>query len=71
VEGGAGGVSNCLEEGCRGRTVLAVYMMGAEQFSGVDETLFYALVLLVEQGCRVLQRSGVTGIVNVVFTAVA
>jgi MFS family permease len=59
----------------RGRTALAVYMQGTQNLSGIDGVLYYAPMLFMQAGLTNSKASflasGVTGIVNVVFTAVA
>ena len=60
--------------GLRGRTLLALFMLGAQQLSGIDGVLFYAPTLFKQAGLdsqnASFLASGVTGIVNVVFTIV-
>ncbi|KAI5799038.1 general substrate transporter [Geopyxis carbonaria] len=59
----------------RSRTALAVYMMATQQLAGIDGVLYYAPMLFSQAGLSsssaAFLASGVTGIVNVVFTALA
>ncbi|CAE6475317.1 unnamed protein product [Rhizoctonia solani] len=56
----------------RGRTLLAVFMMGMQQLSGIDGVLFYGPILFSQAGLTSRQASflasGVSGILNVVCT---
>ncbi|KAF9003724.1 general substrate transporter [Hymenopellis radicata] len=58
----------------RGRTLLALFMLGAQQLIGIDGLLFYAPTLFKQAGLdsehASFLASGVTGIVNVVFTLI-
>ncbi|KAF8954532.1 general substrate transporter [Flammula alnicola] len=58
----------------RGRTILALFMLGVQQLVGIDGVLFYAPTLFKQAGLNSQKASflasGVTGIVNVVFTIV-
>ncbi|KAF8755874.1 General substrate transporter [Rhizoctonia solani] len=50
----------------RGRTLLAIFMMGMQQLSGIDGVLFYGPILF-SQAASFL-ASGVSGIINVICT---
>ncbi|KDN39177.1 hypothetical protein RSAG8_08948, partial [Rhizoctonia solani AG-8 WAC10335] len=56
----------------RGRTLLAVFMMGMQQLSGIDGVLFYGPILFSQAGLTSRQASflasGVSGILNIVCT---
>ncbi|CAE6455960.1 unnamed protein product [Rhizoctonia solani] len=56
----------------RGRTLLAVFMMGMQQLSGIDGILFYGPILFSQAGLTSRQASflasGVSGILNIVCT---
>ncbi|KAK0461827.1 general substrate transporter [Desarmillaria tabescens] len=58
----------------RGRTILALFMLGVQQLAGIDGLLYYAPVLFKQAGLSTenatFLASGITGIVNVVFTIV-
>ncbi|KIY51575.1 general substrate transporter [Fistulina hepatica ATCC 64428] len=58
----------------RGRTIMALFMLGAQQLSGIDGVLFYAPILFQQAGFSSSNASflasGVTGLVNVAFTVV-
>ncbi|KIY66902.1 general substrate transporter [Cylindrobasidium torrendii FP15055 ss-10] len=58
----------------RGRTLMALFMLGVQQLSGIDGVLYYAPTLFKQAGLSSQSASflasGVTGIVNVVFTIV-
>ncbi|TRM67008.1 general substrate transporter [Schizophyllum amplum] len=60
--------------GLRGRTAMAIFMQSFQQFAGIDGVLYYAPVLFKQAGLSSQSASflasGVTGIVNVVFTIV-
>ncbi len=60
--------------GLRGRTLLALFMLGVQQLAGIDGVLFYAPTLFQQAGLASQNASflasGVTGIVNLVFTVV-
>ncbi|KAG8738976.1 hypothetical protein FRC10_006308 [Ceratobasidium sp. 414] len=56
----------------RGRTLLAVFMMGMQQLSGIDGVLFYGPILFSQAGLGSRQASflasGVSGILNIAST---
>ncbi|KIY66901.1 putative MFS sugar transporter [Cylindrobasidium torrendii FP15055 ss-10] len=58
----------------RGRTLMALFMLGAQQLGGIDGVLYYSPTLFKQAGLSSQSASflasGVTGIVNVVFTIV-
>ncbi|KAL1720570.1 general substrate transporter [Schizophyllum commune] len=60
--------------GLRGRTSLALFMLAVQQLGGIDGVLYYSPVLFQQAGLSSQSASflasGVTGIVNVVFTLV-
>ncbi|KAL1760772.1 general substrate transporter [Schizophyllum commune] len=60
--------------GLRGRTTMALFMLSVQQLVGIDGVLYYAPVLFRQAGLSSASASflasGVTGIVNVVFTIV-
>ncbi|KAI5803949.1 general substrate transporter [Geopyxis carbonaria] len=62
----------CFAPAVRGRTLLAIYMQASQQLSGIDGVLYYAPVLFTQAGLSSSSASflasGITGILNVVFT---
>ena len=58
--------------GLRGRSAMALFMQSMQQLAGIDGVLYYAPVLFRQAGLSSSSASflasGVTGIVNVVFT---
>ncbi|KAB5592234.1 hypothetical protein CTheo_4331 [Ceratobasidium theobromae] len=56
----------------RGRTLLAVFLMGMQQLSGIDGVLFYGPILFSQAGLTSRQASflasGVSGLVNIACT---
>ncbi|KAG9075031.1 hypothetical protein FS749_013344, partial [Ceratobasidium sp. UAMH 11750] len=56
----------------RGRTLLAIFMMGMQQLSGIDGVLFYGPILFSQAGLGSRQASflasGVSGILNIAST---
>ncbi|KAF8603936.1 hypothetical protein BDV93DRAFT_555953 [Ceratobasidium sp. AG-I] len=56
----------------RGRTLLAIFMMGMQQLSGIDGVLFYGPILFAQAGLASRQASflasGVSGILTIVCT---
>ncbi|KAL1743659.1 general substrate transporter [Schizophyllum fasciatum] len=60
--------------GLRGRTGMALFMLSIQQLAGIDGVLYYAPVLFKQAGLSSSSASflasGVTGIVNVVFTII-
>ncbi|KAH9938959.1 general substrate transporter [Epithele typhae] len=58
----------------RGRMLLALFMSGVQQLSGIDGVLFYAPTLFRQAGLSsksaTFLASGITGVVNFVFTVI-
>ncbi|KIY49823.1 general substrate transporter [Fistulina hepatica ATCC 64428] len=67
-------IRHSFSRGLRGRTTLALFMLGAQQLSGINGLLYYAPEIFQDAGLgssnASFLASGVTGIVNVIFTAI-